>query len=146
MTSAIPETNQKEILESIDRVSGNADKWHGLPVKYKLQYLYLIRSVAESLFDEWTNASNDVRSLSDPLFQGVGAVAGPGLFGSHLNSWIDSYESLVSTGALPKPTATRKLGNTEIVQVYPYTFIDTVAAGGLKIELVKTKSLSFFFS
>jgi len=132
----IIETPKEEILAKIAKVKANADKWNKLEHSKKLVHLKKMQDNLNEIFEEWGKACSESRGLENyELFKGVGYVMGPGVFGLWLNQLIQTYESLVSTNAPPKPVAERKVNNSKIAQVLPYTTLDSIAGGGQKVEL-----------
>lgn len=89
------------------------------------------------VFTEWGNAAAASRGLeNNRLIHDFGFVLGPGLFGFHLVSWIETYEALVATGAPPAASKSRTVsGNITAVTVAPFSTLETIAAGGQRFEL-----------
>ncbi|KAJ9457654.1 aldehyde dehydrogenase family protein [Diplonema papillatum] len=117
---------ERAVDDMVKEVAAKADEWAALSDKEKLQLLYEIRTATEAVLDEWSAAADAVRGNDkhDHLRLSGYTTAGM-LFGATLTSTIATYESLANTGKPPKPLRSRKVGDQEVLAVYPMTWMES---------------------
>jgi len=119
----------------IQSVSSKKEEWTKVPIPKKLEYLLQMREVVELIAPEWAELSAKVRNYDTPYLKGVGWIMSVGIFGGTLAPLIDSYTELVQYKRPLPPVSVRKVGDQEVVSVFPYRGIQKVGSMGMSAEL-----------
>jgi len=126
---------QQLVDEAVKTVFEKKEQWAKTTPKERLQYLLELRNISESIATEWSDNCNRLRGATTPETQGVGWMTGFGMFGICLTPLIESYTNLVNTGRLPTPPNIRTYNNQKVVTTYPYKFLDSASAPGVRGEV-----------